>query len=48
MEIGSFFLIFLSLAILSIFTGLILWGIKSEQFKNVEEIKYKIFEDDEE
>ena len=33
---GSLFLIFL---------GLFLWGLKTGQFKDVEEPKYKIFED---
>lgn len=47
MEIGAIFIILSSLTILSIFTGFIIWGIKSGQFKNMEEAKYKIFEDDE-
>jgi nitrogen fixation-related uncharacterized protein len=30
-------------SLLAIFAGLFIWGLKSGQFKNIEEIKYIIF-----
>ncbi len=33
----------MSIAILVIFLGFLIWGIKSRQFKNVEEAKYQLF-----
>jgi nitrogen fixation-related uncharacterized protein len=30
-------------SLLAIFAGLFIWGLKSGQFKNIEEIKYMIF-----
>jgi cbb3-type cytochrome oxidase maturation protein len=36
----------MTLLILAIFLGLLIWGIKSRQFHNVEDAKYKMLEDD--
>jgi cbb3-type cytochrome oxidase maturation protein len=36
-------LIIMSLLILFIFLGFLIWGIKSKQFKNIEEAKYQLF-----
>ena len=36
----------MTLLILVIFLGLFIWGIKSRQFHNVEDAKYKMLEDD--
>jgi cbb3-type cytochrome oxidase maturation protein len=36
----------LSAIILVIFLGFLIWGIRSGQFKNIEEAKYKILEDE--
>jgi cbb3-type cytochrome oxidase maturation protein len=36
----------MTLLILAIFLGLLIWGIKSRQFHNVENAKYKIFDED--
>ncbi len=47
MELGVFFIIFSALVILSIFIGFIIWGIKTGQFKNIEDVKHKIFQDEE-
>lgn len=38
----------MTIAILIIFAGFFIWGIKSGQFKNVEEIKYKVIDKKEE
>lgn len=38
----------MTLLILAIFLGLLIWGIKSRQFHNVEDAKYKMLEDDDE
>ena len=38
----------LTLALLVIFVGFLLWGIKTGQFRNIEGPKYRIFDDDEE
>jgi nitrogen fixation-related uncharacterized protein len=35
----------LTLAILAIFAGFLIWGIRSGQFKNVEEAKYRMLSD---
>jgi cbb3-type cytochrome oxidase maturation protein len=35
-----------SLVIFLIFLGFLIWGIRTRQFRDVEEPKYKIFEDD--
>ncbi len=35
----------MTLLILAVFLGFLIWGIKSGQFKNVEEPKYRIFDD---
>lgn len=37
----------MTFAILVIFAGFFIWGIKSGQFKNVEEIKYKVVDKEE-
>lgn len=37
----------LSACILLVFLGFLVWGIRSGQFRDVEEAKYRIFEDDE-
>ena len=36
---------FLTLAILAIFVGFLIWAIKSGQFNNVEESKYRMLSD---
>jgi cbb3-type cytochrome oxidase maturation protein len=36
----------LTLLILAIFIGLLVWGIKSRQFHNVEDAKYRMLEDE--
>jgi cbb3-type cytochrome oxidase maturation protein len=36
-------LVIMSLLILFIFLGFLIWGIKSKQFQNIEEAKYQIF-----
>jgi nitrogen fixation-related uncharacterized protein len=36
----------LTLAILVIFIGLLVWGIKSKQFHNVEDAKYRMMNSD--
>jgi cbb3-type cytochrome oxidase maturation protein len=36
----------MTLLILVIFMGFLIWGIKSRQFHNVEDAKYKMLEDD--
>jgi cbb3-type cytochrome oxidase maturation protein len=45
MDEGTIALTVSTLAVLLVFIGLLLWGIKSSQFKNVEEPKYRILED---
>ncbi len=45
--IGTIALTVLSLSILSVFMGMFIWGIRSGQFKNPEEVKYHIFTGDE-
>jgi cbb3-type cytochrome oxidase maturation protein len=35
----------LTLALLVIFVGFLIWGIKTGQFRNIEEPKYRIFGD---
>ena len=42
MDEGTIALTAMSGSLLLIFLGLFIWGIKSGQFKNVEEPKYKI------
>jgi cbb3-type cytochrome oxidase maturation protein len=37
----------LTLALLVIFVGFLIWGIKSGQFRDIEEPKYRIFNDGE-
>jgi nitrogen fixation-related uncharacterized protein len=36
----------MTVLILAIFIGFLVWGIKSKQFKNVEEAKYRMLEDE--
>ena len=36
----------MTLLILAIFLGFLIWGIKSGQFHNVEDAKYRMFHDD--
>jgi cbb3-type cytochrome oxidase maturation protein len=36
-------LIVMSLLIFAIFLGFLIWGIKSRQFRNIEEAKYQLF-----
>jgi nitrogen fixation-related uncharacterized protein len=38
----------MTLLILVIFLGLLIWGIKSKQFHNVEDAKYHMLDDDSE
>jgi len=38
----------LTLALVIIFTGFLIWGIKTGQFRNIEGPKYRIFDDSEE
>jgi cbb3-type cytochrome oxidase maturation protein len=40
-------LIIMSVLILLIFVGFLIWGIKSGQFKGVEDAKYQVFKSDE-
>lgn len=35
----------LTLSLLVIFVGFLIWGIKTGQFRNIEEPKYRIFDD---
>jgi nitrogen fixation-related uncharacterized protein len=44
MDEATLALVILSIAILAIFLGFLIWGIKSKQFKNVEEAKYQLFD----
>lgn len=37
----------MSLGLFVIFVGLFIWGLKSGQFKNIEEPKYRMLEDNE-
>ena len=37
----------LSLSLVLVFLGFLIWGIKSGQFRNIEEPKYRILEDGE-
>jgi nitrogen fixation-related uncharacterized protein len=37
-------LLIMSILIFAIFLGFLVWGIKSRQFKNIEEAKYQIFD----
>lgn len=37
----------MTLLILVIFLGLLIWGIKSRQFHNIEEVKYRVLNDNE-
>ena len=37
----------LTLSLLVIFLGFLVWGIRTGQFRNIEEPKYRIFEDKE-
>ena len=37
-----------SVVLFLIFLGFLIWGIRTGQFRNVEEAKYRIFHDDEE
>jgi cbb3-type cytochrome oxidase maturation protein len=36
----------MTLAIMAIFAGLLVWGIKSRQFHNVEDAKYRMLDDE--
>jgi nitrogen fixation-related uncharacterized protein len=36
----------MTLLILAIFIGFLVWGIRSKQFKNVEDAKYRMLEDE--
>jgi nitrogen fixation-related uncharacterized protein len=35
----------LSIAIMAVFLGFLIWGIKSKQFRNIEESKYQLFKE---
>jgi nitrogen fixation-related uncharacterized protein len=43
MEEATAALLIMSLLIFAIFLGFLVWGIRSKQFKNIEEAKYRIF-----
>lgn len=43
MDEATIALVIMSLLILIIFLGLLIWGIKSKQFHNIEEAKYHLF-----
>ncbi len=47
MDEATIALIIMSLSIFVIFIGFVVWGIKTGQFKNVEEPKYQMLENDE-
>ena len=47
MDEGTIALTVMTGSLLLIFLGLFIWGIKTGQFKNVEEAKYKMLEDKE-
>jgi cbb3-type cytochrome oxidase maturation protein len=38
----------MTLLILAVFLGFFIWGIKSRQFKGIEDAKYKMLQDDKE
>ena len=46
MNEGTIALTVMTGALLLIFLGLFIWGIKTGQFKNVEEAKYNMLKDD--
>ena len=37
--------VIMTFLILVIFLGLLIWGIKSKQFHNIEEVKYRVLDD---
>ncbi len=43
MDEATIGLVAMSFGILAVFVGLLVWGLKSGQFKNTEETKYQIF-----
>lgn len=43
MDEATIALLAMSLGILAVFLGLLVWGIRSGQFRNSEETKYQIF-----
>jgi cbb3-type cytochrome oxidase maturation protein len=47
MDEGTIALTVMSGSLLLIFLGLFIWGIKNGQFKNVEEPKYRMLENEE-
>ncbi len=47
MDEATIALTIMTLLILGIFLGLLIWGIRSRQFHNIEEPKYRIFHDGE-
>ena len=47
MDEATIALTIMSLAIFVIFVGFVIWGLKTGQFKNVEEPKYRMLENDE-
>ena len=47
MDEATIALTIMSLAIFAIFVGFVIWGLKTGQFKNVEEPKYRMLENDE-
>lgn len=44
MDDATIALVVMSISLLAIFLGFLIWGIRSGQFKNSEEAKYQIFE----
>jgi nitrogen fixation-related uncharacterized protein len=43
MDEATVALIIMSVLIFAIFLGFLIWGIKSKQFRNIEEAKYQLF-----
>jgi nitrogen fixation-related uncharacterized protein len=43
MDEATIALIIMSVLIFTIFLGFLIWGIKSKQFRNIEEAKYQLF-----
>ncbi len=39
--------VIMTFLILVIFLGFLIWGIKSKQFRNIEDAKYQVFDDGE-
>jgi nitrogen fixation-related uncharacterized protein len=44
MDEATLALVIMSILLLIIFLGFLIWGIKSKQFRNIEEAKYQLFD----